>query len=449
MASLEANRWGAIVGLLAGLVSAAAVAGPRDDVGEIAVLIQDYYFDTQRAEKVVAELRRDANAGTFDRLTDPNDLAFELTRQLKKVDAHFNVIWEAPPGAAAPSTAGAETAAGGARGAGAPSGMQPVPPEAFETLDRRANFGFRKVERLPGNIGYIDLASVANIDFTQADSPARRAADAALALVRGTDAIILDVRENGGGAPSMVGYLVSAFVEPGRDVFNVFHSRSGTESERPAVAYPDPMLTVPLYVLTSARTASAAEAIAYTLQTCGRAKVVGEHSAGAANPGMMFRTPHGFAVFVSTGAPRNPINGRSWEGGGVQPDTDVPAARALMRAQGVALEGVLAGPIVGFERVDAQWALDALRVNTHPYKPSALPGYAGSYGPYEIKLVSGALESKRGLQPALKLVPLQKDLFFPEGDPSRRYVFIRKKDDIVALEVRRSRGDGQHLNRSH
>jgi Peptidase family S41 len=443
MARLEVNRWGAIVGLLAGLVSAAAVAGPRDDVGEIAVLIRDYYFDAQRAEKVVAELKRDANAGAFDRLSDANDLAFELTRRLKKVDGHFNVIWEAPPEASGPAADSASSTAGGG------AGMQPVPPEAFETLDRRANFGFRRVERLPGNIGYIDLATVANIDFTQADSPARRAADAALALVRGADAIILDVRENGGGAPSMVGYLVSAFVEPGRDVFNVFHSRSGTQSERPAVAYPEPMLSVPVYVLTSARTASAAEAIAFTLQTCGRAKVVGENSAGAANPGMMFRTPHGFAVFVSTGAPRNPINGRSWEGEGVQPDTEAPAARALTRAQVLALEGFLSGPIAGFERVDAQWALDALRANAHSYKAGGLSRYTGSYGPYEIKLVSGALESKRGQQPALKLVPLQKDLFYPEGDPSRRYVFIRRKEDIVALEVRRSRGDGQHLNRSH
>jgi hypothetical protein len=251
----------------------------------------------------------------------------------------------------------------------------------------------------------------------------------------------------------MVGYLVSAFVEPGKDVYNVFHARAGTESERPAIPYPEPLLSVPLYVLTSARTASAAEAIAYTLQTCGRAKVIGERSAGAANPGMMFRTSQGFAIFVSTGAPRNPINGRSWEGDGVRPDTETSDVRALARAQVLALEGILAGPrslhgpIGGFERVDAQWALDALRVSAHPFTPPRLSSYAGTYGPYTISVTDGALESKRGRQPPIALVPVQKDVFYTEGDPSRHFSFVRTNDRIVALEVRRSRGDGQRFNR--
>jgi hypothetical protein len=301
---------------------------------------------------------------------------------------------------------------------------------------------------LPGNIGYIDLSYAANIDFADKNSPARRAADNALALMHGADAVILDLRQNGGGSPAMVGYLVSAFVEPNKDVYNVFHSRTGTESERPDVAYPEPMLTVPLYVLTSARTASAAESIAYTLQTCGRAKIIGERSAGAANPGMMFRTAQGFAIFVSTGSPRNPLNDRNWESDGVRPDIETSDARALLRAQGVALEGVLSGPIAGFERVDAQWALDALRASAQPYKPARLAIYTGTYGPFAVTLAGGTLEAQRGRQPPLALVPLQRDVFYVAGEPSRRFSFVRSNDRIVAVEVRRSRGDGQHFNRA-
>jgi hypothetical protein len=245
----------------------------------------------------------------------------------------------------------------------------------------------------------------------------------------------------------MVGYLVSAFVERGKDVYNVFHSRAGTESERPEVAYPNPMLTVPLYILTSARTASAAEAIAYTLQTCERAKVVGERTAGAANPGMMFRTPQGFAIFVSTGSPQNPLNGRNWESGGVRPDIETSSERALARAQVVALEGILSGPIAGIERVDAQWALDALRASAHPYTPARLSSYVGTYGPFEVTVSRGTLEAQRGRQPALALVPLQRDVFYVDGEPSRRFTFVRVKDRVVAVEVRRSRGDGQRFNR--
>src|SRR6185436_19499915 len=160
------------------IASALASGGPREHVNDVAVLINDYYFDTQRAAKIAAELRREADAGEYDHLDDPNDLAVE----------------------------------------------------------RRSNYGFRRVERLPGNIGYIDLAFAANIDFKDPKSPSQAAADGALALVRGADAIILDLRGNGGGSPAMVGYLVSAFVERGKDVYNVFHSRNGTESERPDVA---------------------------------------------------------------------------------------------------------------------------------------------------------------------------------------------------------------------
>ena len=442
------SRLSIVIGVIAGLASTVAMGGPRDNVDDIAVLISDYYYDAQRAATIAGDLKRDAAAGTFDRFVDPDDLAVELTRRLKPVDAHFNVVWEATVSgvsAVGSAPAGARSAP---RAASAPlRDMQPVPPQDFETVDRRANFGFRRVERLPGNIGYIELVSVANIDFARADSPARRAADAALGLVRGADAVILDLRANGGGSPSMVGYLVSAFVAPGKDVFNVFHSRDRSESERPSVPYAEPMLDVPLYVLTSARTASAAESIAYTLQTCGRAQVIGERSAGAANPGMMFRTPHGFAIFVSTGAPRNPINGRNWEGEGVQPDTETSDARALERARVLALEGVLAGPIAGLERVDAQWALDALRASARPFAATHLASYAGTYGPYAIAVAGGALESKRGRQPAIVLVPLQKDVFYTEGDPSRHFSFVRTKDRIVALEVRRSRGDGQRFNR--
>ena len=64
-----------------------------------------------------------------------------------------------------------------------------------------------------------------------------------------------------------------------------------------------------------------------------------------------------------------------------------------------------------------------------------------------ITVANGALEAKRSRQPPLTLVPLQKDVFYVAGEPSRRFTFIRTNDRVVALEVRRSRGDGQHFNR--
>jgi hypothetical protein len=430
--SLTGAGYAAVAGVLALLCCLDASGGPREDVKEIAELINRHYFDPERAATIAEDLKRDADAGSFDRLRDRNDLIVELTERLKKLDRHFVVTL--PPKAAVPAT----PASG------------PVQPSNREDWERRANYGFRRMERLPGNIAYLDLSFVANIDFDQELAPAKQAADAALGVVRGADVVILDLRNNGGGAPSMVGYLVSAFVEPKADVFNTFYSRGGTRSERPAIAYSKPMSTIPLYILTGPRTASAAESIAFTLQTSGRAITVGEPSAGAANPGALFTTPQSLAVFISTGSPRNPINGRNWEGEGVRPDVQAPTTHALIKAQTLALEKLLAGPIEAAVRTDAQWALDALRVEANPYTHKNLAGYAGSYGPIRIALTGAtlALTNREG-QPPQALVALQEDLFYVAGEPSRRVAFERANGTVVALEVRRPDGDVRKLRRSN
>ena len=108
--------------------------------------------------------------------------------------------------------------------------------------ERRGNFGVRRVEVLPGNVGYIDLREFANFAFGRPDEPARRAIEAALQMVSATDAVIIDLRENGGGAPAMVGYLTSAFTPKDAKIYNVFHSRRGTRSEAPSDWYPTPRL---------------------------------------------------------------------------------------------------------------------------------------------------------------------------------------------------------------
>jgi hypothetical protein len=413
------------------VLSCAANAGPREDVKEIAGLISQHYFDPQRAGEIAGSLERDAAAGSYDRYADRSDLAAQLTQRLKPIDRHFDVSWRAPPSAPVAAATPASPPTSAAEGA----------------AERRANYGFRRVERLPGNLGYLEMTFEANIDFTREAAPAKQAADAALGLLRGADAVILDLRNNGGGAPSMVGYLVSAFVAPKSDVYNTFHSRSGTQSERAEREYTDPMVSVPLYVLISPRTGSAAEAIAFTLQSCGRATVVGENSAGAANPGRPFPTTQGFSVFISTGSPRNPINGRNWEGDGVRPDVAVPTARAQLRAQELALEKLLAG-VQDAERLDVQWALEALRANASPFAVKNLAAYAGIYGPLRIEVAGERLMVSRARQPPVALVPLQTDLFHIEGEPARRVAFERDKGVVSGLQLRGSYGDVRKLSRT-
>ncbi|HEY0053132.1 MAG TPA: S41 family peptidase, partial [Caulobacteraceae bacterium] len=327
---------------------------------------------------------------------------------------------------------------------GGPSSTGPGPARISpaNSAEARGNYGFRRVEVLPGNIGLIELRGFSNINFDDPDDPARHAADAALEFVSGTDALIFDLRDNGGGAPSMVGYLTSAFTPAGAPIYNVFHRRDGTRSEAPAVLHPAPRLTVPVYILTSGRTGSAAEAFPYTMQAAGRATIVGEASGGAANPGGTIQVGGGFAVFISNGSPRNPITGTNWEGTGVIPDVDVRWDQALIRAQTLALSALVEADA---SRRDALWAMEALKP---PVETGDLRDYVGAYDDMTVSVVDGRLHVVSGRRPPSVLSPIGPDLFTVAGDPGMRIRFSRDGDRVSALDIQALTWPGRRARRT-
>ena len=391
---------------------------PRQTAQAVAARIRELYFDPAKAERIAGELEQAAAAGTFDDLTDGRDLAAALSARLRPEDGHFNVAFnpDAPHG---PPMRRVRPPEGG-----------PGPRPTGGGLEARSHYGFRKVEILPGNVGYIDLRQFSNIDFRNPDDPARRAADAALTFVADADAVIFDLRDNGGGAPSMVGYLTSAFTPADAPIYNIFHSREGTQSEAPEVFHPSPRLEVPVYILISGRTGSAGEAFPYTLQGAGRATIVGEASGGAANPGGPVPVGGGFSVFISQGSPKNPNTGTNWEGTGVQPDVAVAWDQALDRAHQMALEGIVAKD---GQRTDAVWALEAARSTADA---GDLGAYAGTYGEQTVSAANGRLQILRGRRPPVVLAPLGDDLFTVVGDPGRRIRFSRDEAGrVVAFDT--------------
>jgi hypothetical protein len=263
-------------------------------------------------------------------------------------------------------------------------------------------------------------------------------------MVANADAVIFDLRNNGGGSPAMVGYLVSAFTPPDANIYNVFHDRGGTRDEKPDQFHAKPRLDVPLYILTSARTGSAGEAMPYTLQAAKRATIVGEASGGAANPGGFVPVEGGYRVFISMGSPINPVTGRNWEGDGVKPDIAAPSAEALTVAHIRALEAIAAADP---KRTDAAWAIAALK-STQTLNASQRALYAGVYGPLEVVANGDRLEVRRGRRPALELVPLGGDVFFVRTDPLMRFAFDRDASGrMVAVEQRDPFGASQRQRR--
>ncbi|MBW8810222.1 MAG: S41 family peptidase, partial [Lysobacter sp.] len=383
----------------------AATPSPRATVSEVADAIQTYYYDIDRAKQIAADLRGEAAQGRYDRYVDPRDLATALSERIRPLDGHFRVNWRVPDPAGQPPRPGPRPG---------PGALPPAPGGAARVdFSPRRNYGLRRVEVLPGNVGYIDLRELPHFEFGEPNAPARRALEAALQLVVATDALIIDLRDNGGGSPAAVGYLTSAFTPKNADIYNRFRLRRGdkmlSESEAPTDWYPTPRLQVPLYVLTSARTGSAAEALAYTLKNAGRAVVVGQASVGAANPGGEIPLAAGFSVFVSTGSPVSPITHGNWEGTGVIPDVAVAPADALSTAQRLALEAVLKRGLGGAAAVDTRWALDALKA---PAVEVNAGDYLGQYERIQIGQDGGRVILRNGQRPPQPLAALQRDVFF-------------------------------------
>ncbi len=210
--------------------------------------------------------------------------------------------------------------------------------ERFRRMAASTNFGFEKVERLNGNIGYMEL------DGFVSNELGAETAIAAMQFLANTDALIIDLRYNGGGVPGTAQLIISYLFSETPVQYHSIYWRQGNRTEQfwtlpyvPGRRY----IGKPVYLLMGKRTLSAPESFAYSLQALKRATVVGEVSAGGANPGRMFRVNEHFQVFVPTGRAINPVTGTNWERTGVKPDIETTFALALKTAHLTALRTLL------------------------------------------------------------------------------------------------------------
>ena len=277
----------------------------RSTVESLALVIDEEYFDVAMAAKIDAALKNGLTAGRYSLTPSPAALAGALNRELFAVahDKHLNVAVKRPPDAAPP--------------AGGPAPNQ---------RDQPTDAGFRRVEILPGNIGYLDLTMFLRL------TEHRDAIAAAMKKLQPARALILDMRDNGGGSPDTVVLLISYLLDqPALPLMEII-PRSGatkTYATEPAGSGIERNGSRPVFVLTSSHTFSGGEGLAYLLQEQKRALIIGEKTAGAANPGRPYPVNDVFEVTVPNGRIRSAVKHGNWEGDGVTPDVLVPAATAL------------------------------------------------------------------------------------------------------------------------
>jgi hypothetical protein len=292
-------------------------AATRTRVIEGAVaMLDEYYVFPDVAKKMGIAVRVRAKRGEYNTVTDGTEFAKLLTEHFQEVshDKHLHVTFT-------PMRLPADT-----------SSPSPEAMARYRDAMRDANCGFEKVEHLSGNVGYLKF------NFFADPAVCGPTAIAAMNFLGNVDAVIFDLRQNGGGDPRMVALLSSYLFEKPTHL-NDLWTRKGNETQQywtlPYV--PGKLLaSIPVYVLTSRRTFSGGEEFTNNLKTLKRATIVGEITGGGAHPVSGHRIDDRFTIGVPFARAINPITKTNWEGVGVEPDVKVSSDDALTTAQALA-----------------------------------------------------------------------------------------------------------------
>lgn len=210
------------------------------------------------------------------------------------------------------------------------------------------NFGFYDVKRLSGNVGYIELGRFS------AAAQAGAVLQSVMQFVSNTDALIIDLRQNGGGHADMVALVTSYFIDEQKLLATLEHRAPLSSAQIWSASYVagPRYLGKPVYVLTSGRTFSAAEGLAYDLRYFAKATIVGEKTRGGANPGLFHPLDEHFAVLVPQARVVHAATGSNWDADGITPDVTVAAADASRSALKLALESLMKE-----KKADARFAM--------------------------------------------------------------------------------------------
>lgn len=282
------------------------------------------YIDPKLALLMVDELQRKERSGAYQPIIDGNEFAALLTQQLRSVsnDGHLFVAYSpavSPDGNASAVPGPAEVA-------------------RYRGVQKRDNCSFSDARVLPRNIGYLKLNEFADPAVCGATVVA------AMGFLAHVDALIVDLRDNHGGQPSMVQLILSYFFDTPTHLNDIYIRPDNTTRQYWTLPYvPGPRLAeIPLYVLTSHRTFSGAEEFTSDLKALKRATIVGERTKGGAHPLNAIPIGDHFVVGIPIGRPINPITHGDWEGTGVAPDVETSNTDALETAQKLAIARILA-----------------------------------------------------------------------------------------------------------
>jgi len=284
--------------------------------------LKEYYVEPAVAEKMIDASQAHVTAGDYNSISDGDAFAGRLTTDLQAVshDKHLNVSFNPfkMPDRGKPS---------------------PEDEARFHQQMEHDNCAFEKLEIRPNNIGYVKFNGFMPADFCGTTVAA------AMGFIAHTDAVIFDLRQNGGGDPLMVALIASYLFDHPTHLIDIYNRKEDSTTQDWTQSYlPGPRLAKqPVFVLTSKGTFSGAEEFAFDLKTQKRATIVGETTGGGAHPVSGHTVGDYFMIGVPFAKSMDPVTKTNWEGVGVEPDVKVAADDALATAEKLASEKIRAG----------------------------------------------------------------------------------------------------------
>ena len=339
-------------------------------INAINLKLTDNYIFPEKALLISKSLKSQIKKNAFSESSeDPQKLVAQLQAEIFKVhkDPHMIVGYN-------PNWSGHK------QGYTGPSAEEIT---QFTQFVKDNNFMFKKVELLPGNIGYFPF----NI-FVEHVKEAKPIIASALGFLANSSAVIIDLRENSGGEPEMVSQLESYFFKEKTRMNDIINrSKGDTISYYADPAKTDGLtLSMPVYILTSKRTFSGGEDFSYGMQQAKRATIVGEVTGGGAHPTNPFSVGQGFIVHIPFARSLNPVSKTDWEGTGVIPNFKIDATKALIKAQELILRERQKTAKNNKDKQKMEYLINAVNVNqdldTLPV--DQFDQFVGTYGPLVI-----------------------------------------------------------------